>query len=78
MYHKFTTLVAGNTVYQGENLEEAIRTWDAETFDFDPEKLEGGITVQSFNEYNVMVRDGYVLHVQLMGAVYLNPNIELK
>jgi hypothetical protein len=74
--NKFITYVEGNPVYTGHSLTEAVRAWDAKTYNLN-KSVAGGITVQMFSA-GVMVRDGWVLHVMDDGTTYLNPNIMLK
>lgn len=67
----YRTTVAGEVEYEGPDKETAIRTWDSLTFS--RANVPGGIEVQSFNSADVMVRDGWLLHVSESGHVYLNP-----
>lgn len=67
----YKTVVNANYLYEGDDLEKAIRTWDAESVH--RADLHGGIMVQSFDAAGIMVRDGWVLHVNESGHVYLNP-----
>lgn len=62
----YTVIVNGETLYTGDDLEDAIRSWDAKTHC--TVVTSGEITVRS------PLRDGYILHVA-DGHVYLNPNL---
>lgn len=53
-----------------DKFEDAARSWDAATFQ--GPAPEGGIQVQVWHD-EVMVRDGWVLHVSKTGTVYINP-----
>lgn len=68
---EYVTTVNGVTAYKGNNLKEAIRAWDHETF---TGPHTGGITVQQWHD-DTMVRDGWILHVRDNGVVYLNPKV---
>ncbi len=74
----FTTVVNDVNLYVGDDLETAIRAWDAATYQ-GGENL-GGVQVQSFLDGN-MIRDGWILHVRkgVEGetVTYLNPNLAL-
>lgn len=72
----YATTVDGAIVYHGESLEAAIRKWDLRTYTT-PHSMPGGISVQCFNTEGNMVRDGWILHVNRFGVVYLNPNLAL-
>lgn len=67
----YKTIVNANYLYEGPDLETAIRLWDSESVH--RANLVGGIMVQSFRN-DVMVRDGWILHVK-DGHVYLNPRL---
>lgn len=69
----YKTIVNAGYLYEGPDQEAAIRTWDAESVH--RADLTGGIMVQSFNSDGAMVRDGWLLHVNESGHVYLNPRI---
>lgn len=71
----FRTYVQGKSFYTGESLEEAIRTWDRQTHQLG-KSVAGGVTVQTFDG-DVMVRDGWVLHVMEDGTAYLNPSLSI-
>jgi hypothetical protein len=70
-----------NTVIQGEstsfdNLEEAVRFWDRTTLGSAPPAGDG-LQVQEFRrdpDGEVMTRDGWLVHVETTGAIYINPN----
>lgn len=66
----YKTIVNANYVYEGSDKESAIRAWDAESVH--RANLVGGVMVQSFKD-DIMVRDGWILHVNESGHVYLNP-----
>ena len=66
----YKTVANGEVLYDGESKESAIRAWDAESVY--RAGLHGGVAVQSFSG-DTMVRDGWVLHVNADGHVYLNP-----
>lgn len=68
----YRTLVNNVIEYEGENKERAIRTWDAASVARVVPKIYGGIEVQTFDG-DLMVRDGWLLHVSSSGHVYLNP-----
>lgn len=72
MRTEYVTYTDGTDVYRGANLSEAIRAWDAATYQVAPNS--GGISVQSW-QGEVMVRDGWILHLHDNGVVYLNPNL---
>jgi hypothetical protein len=70
-----------NTVVKGEktsfdDFNTAARHWDMTTLGTPP--LPGdGIEVQEFRkdqDGEVMVRDGWLMHVEQSGSVYINPN----
>lgn len=67
----YKTVVNAGYLYEGESKEQAIRTWDAESVH--RADLVGGIMVQTFDGEGNMVRDGWLLHVNESGHVYLNP-----
>lgn len=71
----FRTTVDGVVHYTGGSLEEAIRTWDAETFNAD-RSVPGGVSVETFAG-DVKVRDGWVLHVRENGVTFMNPRLAL-
>ena len=73
MHTIYKTIVNANYIYEGESLEKAIRAWDSESVH--RANLVGGITVQSFDADDVMIRDGWILHVNESGHVYLSPTI---
>lgn len=66
----YKTVVNANYLYEGPDREAAIRAWDAESVS--RADLTGGIMVQGFSG-EIMVRDGWLLHVSEDGHVYLNP-----
>lgn len=68
----YKTVVNANYLYEGDSQELAIRAWDAESVH--RADLSGGVMVQSFSG-DVMVRDGWILHVSESGHVYLNPRV---
>lgn len=67
----YKTIVNAGYLYEGPDRERAIRTWDAESVH--RSDLVGGIMVQTFDADGCMVRDGWLLHVNESGHVYLNP-----
>lgn len=68
----YKTIVNDRYIYKGSDQEAAIRAWDSESaYRAD---IAGGVMVQSFHGA-VMVRDGWILHVNKEGHVYLNPRI---
>lgn len=69
----YKTIVNANYLYEGDSLEKAIRAWDSESII--RTGLHGGIMVQSFDAAGRMVRDGWILHVNESGHVYLNPQV---
>jgi endonuclease YncB( thermonuclease family) len=69
----FKTIVNAVYVYEGESQELAIRAWDSESVH--RADLHGGVMVQEFDAGEVMVRDGWILHVNEDGHVYLNPRV---
>ena len=69
----YKTVVNALYVYEGTDQEAAIRAWDAESIT--RADLTGGIMVQSFSADDIMLRDGWLLHVNESGHVYLNPRI---
>lgn len=71
---EFVTRADGEELYRGDDVEEAIRAWDADSSKT-PGK-SGGVSVQSWGPYGTMVRDGWILHVFENGQVYLNPRLK--
>lgn len=71
----FRTYVQGKSFYTGDSLETAIRVWDSETYNLG-KSVAGGVTVQQFSG-DVMVRDGWVMHVMEDGTVFLNPSLSI-
>ncbi len=69
----FKTVVNANYVYEGDSQELAIRAWDAESVS--RADLHGGVMVQEFDANEIMVRDGWILHVSEDGHIYLNPRV---
>lgn len=67
----YKTIVNANYLYEGGDLERAIRVWDSESVH--RADISGGVMVQSFNDEGDMTRDGWILHVNNDGHVYLNP-----
>lgn len=70
----YRTKVDGEVKYEGDLLEQAIRTWDNETYGLGY-SVTGGVEVHSFDAEGNMTRDGWLLHVNAVGTVYLNPNL---
>jgi len=68
------TVHVGEDSYQFTDLETAVRTWDALTYNTEC-VTPGGVQVEQWNAAGDKVRDGYVLRVQPNGVVYLNPGI---
>lgn len=68
----YKTIVNANYLYVGDSQEEAIRVWDSESVH--RANLVGGVMVQSFDG-DIMTRDGWILHVNESGHVYLNPRV---
>jgi hypothetical protein len=76
--HEFTTYVDGEVAYKGDDLESAIRSWDGSPDLLGDKRLPaGGVSVQSWSG-DIMVRDGWILHIHEDGQVYLNPNLALS
>lgn len=75
MITEYITYVDGEEVYKGDNLEDAIRAWDGNPKVFQGGVTPGGISIQQWIEDDLMVRDGWILHVYDNGQVYLNPNL---
>ena len=71
---RYTVLTGTDVQLETQNLQVAIRCWDAVTFATDA-PTEGGISVQSWDAAGNMTRDGWILHVRENGVVYLNPNL---
>lgn len=71
---EYTTYVDGNPVYHGASLSDAARAWDKATVAAG-QSVPGGVSVQSWNRHNMMVRDGWIMHVHNDGTVYLSPSI---
>ncbi len=69
----YTTIVNANYLYEGDDLEKAIRTWDSESVH--RSGLSGGVMVKTFDDEGLMIRDGWILHVNDNGHVYLNPRL---
>lgn len=69
---EYVTWTDGSERYRGSSLEAAARAWDAATFA--GKAPAGGVAVQQYRD-QVMVRDGWVLHVDEVGRVYLSPNL---
>lgn len=70
----YKTLVNAVYLYEGEDLETAIRIWDSESVV--RAYISGGVMVQSFDDEGTMIRDGWILHVNEDGHVYLNPRVK--
>ena len=68
------TVHVGEDSYHFTDLETAVRTWDALTYNTGC-VTQGGVQVEQWNAAGDKVRDGYVLRVQPNGVVYLNPGI---
>ena len=66
----YTTKVNGTTVYKGDDLETAIRSWDGNA----TPNTQGDISLQVWDD-GYCVRDAYILHVRTGQHVYLNPNV---
>ena len=71
-YTLYSVTIDGEVVFEGHDKSEAIRRWDADTHALTT-LPQGGIGVQSYNSDDIMVRDGWLLHVDGV-RVYLNPN----
>ena len=68
---KYTVRHWGVTMYKGDSLESAVRTWDRSVFIAPP--IEGdGIFAHS------RVRAAAVIVIQDNGSPYINPSIILK
>lgn len=67
----YTTIVNDKIVYEGADLEAAIRTWDGQTFQL--ANPTGGVQAVSIRD-GLQVRDGWLLHVTET-RVYLHPGI---
>lgn len=69
----FITKIRDEVIYEGPTLTLAIRKWDAETYnaDFTP----GGIEYYT-RDGDLTVANGWVLHVQESGTVFLNPRLD--
>jgi hypothetical protein len=68
---RYEVIVDGVLVGSFDNVEDAAREWDRQTY------LTGGIggiTVQTWDGGGLMVRDGWLLHVTAT-KTYLNPRI---
>lgn len=70
----YSVVIHGTTIHSGSSLEAAARTWDHETVGT-ARVTPGGIEVREYNDEGVMVREGWVLHVNADGVVYLNPSV---
>lgn len=68
------TVHVGDDRCQFTDLETAIRTWNALTYNTEC-VTPGEIRVEQWNASGDKVRDGSILHVQPNGVVYLNPGI---
>lgn len=66
---EYVTWVNSSSTYRGPDLERAIRSWNLHTHIMCP---PGGVSVQVWDD-DVMVRDGWILHVHDDGIVYLTP-----
>ena len=66
------TVIIGELNYPFDTFEDAARFWDGETFAA-PAPF-GGIAVQEFDG-EIMVRDGWLLHVGTDRSVYINPRM---
>lgn len=76
MHTVYRTYADGELLYSGESLEQAVRTWDAATYQ--GPAPAGGVSVATYADepYGLLqTRDGWILHVRENGAVYLNPNV---
>ena len=71
---EYVTWVTGYEQYRGPDLETAIRAWDGNPTVLAGGITSGGISVQTWQN-DIMVRDGWILHVYENGQVFLNPNI---
>jgi hypothetical protein len=69
----YRTYVNGELFYEGKSLEDAVRTWDRETYRLG-KSVPGGIAVASYLD-DLQMRDGWILHVMDNGVVYLNPQM---
>lgn len=77
---EYTVVLNGETLSTEDDLAGAISRWDLESFQHTRDHgrpTSGGITVQSWNG-EVMVRDGWILHLHENGHVYLNTNLSPK
>jgi hypothetical protein len=69
---EFVTWADGAELYRGDSLESAARAWDAATHT--GPAPAGGVAEHSYAG-DVMVRDGWILHVTDDGRVYLSPSV---
>lgn len=75
----YRTYVESKLHYSGESLEEAVRTWDRETYSLG-KSVPGGVAVAEYEGHPgesglLQLRDGWVLHVHEDGTCYLNPRL---
>jgi hypothetical protein len=68
MNRMFKVTVGKDVVYNGDSLEKAIRAWDHATYD-KAHVVEGGIEVREYDAAHIMVREGWVLHVNADGVL---------
>lgn len=70
----FTVVVRDTTVYGGNDLEAAIRTWDASTYNLGT-FVPGGIEVRTWRG-GLMIREGWLVHVRENGVTYISPSLK--
>lgn len=72
----FKVIADRKVKYVGDDIEKAIRSWDHATYD-KARIVEGGIEVREYDAAHIMIRDGWLLHVNADGTVYMNPSLVL-
>jgi hypothetical protein len=72
----FKVIADREVKYVGDDIETAIRTWDHATYD-KACVVPGGIEVRQYDAAHIMVREGWLLHVNPDGVAYLNPHLAL-
>lgn len=67
-----TTYVDGFPTAHGDDFEAAATQWCVDSATAG-RSVPGGISIQQFNADDIMVRDGWLIHVHNDGTVYVHP-----